>query len=244
MQPFYRAIPSACVAALMFGSQVGPSDAELNLCKWPKLFFVGVPDHCLAGMSSETFYLVTATAFILTAIWGLRPLASARMFQSPKPLSASGWQSQTRDLVSPSIISQASAAPLKIECDVWLSDAMWRAFLGFWGNIPNDGVLSFKITESEKQRFAMLIIGEFRQRAFDGELPVWGRRKDSSILEPVPRNFWASNQIDHIAVATASHPDEVKACAQNPLAKPDTSGDWHYFMTSKAVIEQLYPSQK
>jgi hypothetical protein len=125
------------------------------------------------------------------------------------------------------------------ERDVWLREAVWRAFLKIW-HVPEGG-LRPGISESEKQRFAMLVIGEFRQLASEGKLPIWGRKKDSLIWEPLPRDFWTSNQIDHIAIATAAHPDEVKACSANPLTKPDTSGNWSHFMTSKAAIEQLYP---
>jgi hypothetical protein len=220
----------------MFGSQVGPSDAELNLCKWPKLFLAGIPDHCLAGMSSETFYLVTATAFILTVIWGLWPFASSFVFQS---LSASGGQAQKREPALPSAPTQSTKAPLTPECDVWLSEAIWRAYIGTW-YVPPEG-LGQNISESEKQRFAMLVIREFRQRAFDGSLPVWGWRGDTTIWAEAPRDFWTDNQIDYIQVAKPDHPDEIRARADNPLRQPNTSGDWHHFMTSKAVIERLYP---
>jgi hypothetical protein len=124
--------------------------------------------------------------------------------------------------------------------DIWLSAAMWRAFLRT-DYIPEGGVSSLEITEPEKQRFSMLIIDEFRQLAFDGKLPIWGRGKDHFILETVPRDFWRRNQIDHVAVARVDHPEEVKACAVRPWEKPDTSADWRHFKTSKAVIEKLYP---
>jgi hypothetical protein len=90
----------------------------------------------------------------------------------------------------------------------------------------------------------MLIIGEFRQLAFDRKLPIWGRRNGSSILEPVPSDFWIRNQINHIQVAGVDHPEEVNACAEKPWEKPDTSGDWRHFMTSKAAIERLYPTPR
>jgi hypothetical protein len=93
--------------------------------------------------------------------------------------------------------------------DIWLSVAMWRAFLRT-DYIPEGGVSSLEITEREKQRFSMLIIGEFRQLALDGELPIWGRGKDPFILGPVPRDFWRRNQIDHVAVARLDHPEEVR----------------------------------
>jgi hypothetical protein len=232
MRSFWRAIPSTCVAAIVFGSKIGPSDAELNLCKWPKLFWSGVPDHCLAGMSSETFYLVAVTAFILTVMWGLWPFVSAFVLQSPKPISASGGQTQKRESILPSAITQSTPATMADKPDIWLSNAMWRAFLRT-DYIPEGGVSSIEITEPEKQRFVMLIIDEFRQLAFDGKLPIWGRGKDPFILGPVPRDFWRRNQIDHVAVSRVDHPEEVKACAVRPWEKPDTSADWHHLRQAK-----------
>jgi hypothetical protein len=135
--------------------------------------------------------------------------------------------------------STQSAKSLPIEYDVWLRDAIWRAYIGIW-YVPPEG-LGQNISESEKQRFAMLIIREFRQLAFDGKLPIWGRRKNSTIWQEVPQGFWSDNQIDYIRIAAGDAPDQVMAKADNPWKKPDTSGDWHHFMTSKVVIERLYP---
>jgi hypothetical protein len=219
MRSFRRAIPSACVAALVFGSQIGPSDAELNFCKWPKLFWSGVPDHCLAGMSSETFYLVAVTAFIITVMWGLWPFVSAFVFQSLNPITASCGQTQKREPTLPSAPTQSTPATTTDKPDIWLSNAMWRAFLRT-DYIPEGGVSSLEIKEPEKQRFVMFIIGEFRQQSFDGELPIWGRKNGSSILEPVPSDFWRRNQIDPIQVARVDHPEEVRACAEKPWEKP------------------------
>lgn len=243
MRSFSRAIPSACVAAIMFGAQVGPSDAELNLCKWPKLFWFGVPDHCLAGISSETFYLVAATAFILTAIWALWPFAYSFVFQSPNSLPASGGQTQRREPepALPITNTQSIKAPLTIERDVWLSDAIWRAYLGIWHIPPGEGLQELNVSESEKRRFAMLVIRDFRQIASEGTLPIWGWKGTSTLWEKVPNEFWKNNHIEYIQVATNGPQDEIKAQAENPYEQ-DTSKDWHHFMTSKAVIEQLYPS--
>ena len=239
MRAFYRAIPSACVAALMFGSQVGPSDAELNLCKWPKLFLDTVPDHCLAGTSSETFYLVTATAFIFAVIWGVWPFVSARVFRPLETLSATDGQPLKREPDSRNA-SPPTTAPPTIERDVWLSDAIWRAYLGIWHIPLGEGILELNVSESEKQRFAMLVIRDFRQIAFEGKLPIWGWKGDLTLWEEVPRDFWSKNHIEYIAVATNVPQDEIKAQADNPY-KSDTSQEWHHFMTSKAAIEQLYP---
>jgi hypothetical protein len=212
MRPFSRAIPSAFMALVNLGLQVsGYTNFGLACVLW-------------------------AIAAIL-AFWGVLPwLAGLRL----KPVSATSERPPQRAGHADATPSQGTHAP-KVEPDIWLSNAMWRAFLRT-DYIPEGGVSNLKITEPEKQRFVMFIIGEFRQRSFDGEIPVWGR-KDSSNLEPVPREFWRRNQIDPIQVARVDPPEEVKACAERPWEKPDTSGDWHHFKTSKAVIERLYPTE-
>jgi hypothetical protein len=132
--------------------------------------------------------------------------------------------------------------PLTVERDVWLRDAIWRAFRGTW-SVPEGGIAPLGLGESENQRFAMLIIDDFHQLAFEGKLPIWGRRKGSFIWEPIPHDFWAQNHIDHIPVMSADPQEDIKAMPENPWKKPDTSGDWRHFMTSKVVIEQMYPTQ-
>jgi hypothetical protein len=175
-----------------------------------------------------------AIAAIL-AFWGVLPwLAGLRL----KSVSATSEPPQR--------VGYADAAPsqgahaLEVEPDSWLSDAMWWAFLRTW-DVPPGGMVSLNSGESENQRFAMLIIQEFPQLAFDEKLPIWGRRKDSFRWEPIPPDFWSHNHIDHILVMSADPQEDIKAIPDNPWEKPDTSGDWHHFKTSKAVIERLYP---
>jgi membrane protein implicated in regulation of membrane protease activity len=184
------------------------------------------------------FYLACAlwAIAVVLALWSMVPWLAGLWLT---PLSANE-QPHKMGRDTPAAPSQI-APTLDGEPDIWLSNAMWRAFLRT-DYIPEGGVSSIEITEPEKQRFVTLIIDEFRQLALDGKLPIWGRGKDPFILEPVPRDFWRRNQIDHVAVARLDHPEEVKACAVRPWDKPDTSADWHHFKTSKAVIERLYPS--
>jgi hypothetical protein len=173
----------------------------------------------------------------LLALWGARPWLYELW---PKAILATEGQPKERKEGLPNAPTKSIQVESAIERDVWLRDAVWRAFLLTW-YVPEGGIVPLDVGESEKRRFAMLIIGEFRQLAFEGKLPIWGRRKDSSIWEPVPHDFWTRNQINYIQVARADPPEDVKACDEKLLEKPDTSGDWRHFMTSKSVIERLYP---
>jgi hypothetical protein len=168
------------------------------------------------------------------ALWGARPWLAELW---PKTIAATGGQLAKRE---PDSQSAPTPAVPKFERDVWLGDAIWRAYLGIWHIPLGEGILELNVSESEKQRFAMLVIREFRQIAFEGKLPIWGWKGDSTLWEEVPRDFWSKNHIEYIAVATNVPQDEIKAQADNPY-KSDTSQEWHHFMTSKAAIEQLYP---
>jgi hypothetical protein len=190
-------------------------------------------------VSGYTNLYLACTLWVIAgglALWGARPWLSELW---PKPLLAPTVGKQEPDLPS---ASTQGTAKLVIEPDEWLRDAIWRAYIGTW-YVPPEG-LGQNTSESEKQRFVMLIIREFRQRASDGRLPVWGWSKGYTLWEEVPREFWRDNHIDHISVARADHPEDVKARPEQLLMKPDTSADWSHFKTSKAVIERLYPTPR
>jgi hypothetical protein len=210
MRPFYRAIPTVCMALVNIGLQVsGYTNFGLACVLW-----------AIAGA---------------LALWGAGPWIAELW---PKTILAVDGQPKQREQDFPP--TQITKASPPIERDVWLRDAMWRAFLRTW-HVPDGGIVPLPVGESENQRFAMLIIEEFRQSAFEGKLPIWGRRKGSFIWEPIPSDFWAHNHIDHVLVMSADPREDIKAMPENPWNKPDTSGDWRHFMTSKAVIERLYP---
>jgi len=180
-----------------------------------------------------------AAACCVVAAFGVwtQPKVSAWLLAWPRGLE-DGSQLPPKIVVHNAPDSQPSS---DIKRDVWLSDAIWRAYLGAWHIPPGDGLLELNVSESEKRRFAMLVIRDFRQIASEGTLPIWGWKGTSTLWEKVPNEFWKNNHIEYIQVATNGPPDEVKAQAENPYEQ-DISKEWHHFMTSKAVIEQLYPS--
>src|SRR6185312_13117494 len=71
-------------------------------------------------------------------------------------------------------------APPTPRPDVNLSNAIWRAYLGRW-SLPIKSVGEYG--QEEAQRFYDLVEKDFRQKAFDGELPIWGKRQGSSLVE-------------------------------------------------------------
>jgi len=198
MRPFYRAIPSVCMALVNIGLQV----------------------------SGYTNFGLACTLWVIAgalALWGARPWIAELW---PKPLSATDGQPRKREAGLPNAPTQSIRVELAIERDVWLRDAMWWAFLRTW-YVPHGGIISLNVGESENQRFATLVTDEFRQLAFEGKLPIWGRRKGLFIWEPIPPDFWAHNHIDYVLVLRADPQEDIKAMPDNPW-KPDTSGGWRH----------------
>src|SRR2546429_5701449 len=52
--------------------QVGPDDAILNFCKWPRKI-VALPENCLPGISASESYLLAALLVFISLLWFGRP---------------------------------------------------------------------------------------------------------------------------------------------------------------------------
>lgn len=84
--------------------------------------------------------------------------------------------------------SSADASCGEPRRDVWLYDAIWRAFTGVWAR-PVMDLSGPGIGPSESQRLYDLIV-DLRQKAFEGDIPVWAKRAGSNLWETVPRETW------------------------------------------------------
>jgi hypothetical protein len=122
--------------------------------------------------------------------------------------------------------------------DVSLAGALWRAFDGDWMNIrPPQGQL-------EERRFERTA-DQIRQHAFDGTLPVWGRRKGSNLFEQIPREFWINHAIESSFSRTTKAERNLWVYVTHPLVVGDVTGArtaaWEEFMTSTDAVENLWP---
>jgi hypothetical protein len=135
------------------------------------------------------------------------------------------------------VSSKFGTSPSPSKPDVNLSNAIWRVFLGEW-TLPTKSVGEYG--EKESQRFLKLVHEEFRQKAFDGELPVWGRRDGSTLVEPVPREFWHDHHVHYLTMNLAGGPD-VDIVHEHSLA---TVRDWRDLRTSKDCIDRLYGGEE
>jgi hypothetical protein len=118
--------------------------------------------------------------------------------------------------------------------DVWLTDAIWRVFLGTW-NLP-PYVDRAPEGKSENQRLYDLVTDEFRQAAFDGYLPIWAKRSNSSLWEVVPPEFWKDCQISYLT-AHREEPTKLSAETWSPSRAAQQTNEWREFMTSKMAVD-------
>jgi hypothetical protein len=49
--------------------QVGPDDAVLNFCKWPRKFAPSLPENCLPGLSATGLYAIAAVLVCFGVVW-------------------------------------------------------------------------------------------------------------------------------------------------------------------------------
>jgi hypothetical protein len=72
----------------------------------------------------------------------------------------------------------------------------------------------------------------FLQAAADGLVPIWGKRENWAVHQPIPRDYWYQNRIDWFSL--------LKGDAKSESSTHTFQGD-HYLslMTSKAAVEAL-----
>jgi hypothetical protein len=129
-----KIIPALCGTALMFGAQVGPSDAEANLCKWPRGIWPSMRADCLHGIDPLWIYAVAAALIIGGLIWAGLPLAkrlfrhasariqptTLRLSSSPSPKSDKSFEIIVSsgglfEVLAPSGVNMARVIRVKIE---------------------------------------------------------------------------------------------------------------------------------
>jgi len=126
----------------------------------------------------------------------------------------------------------------KIDRDVWLADAIWRAYLGKWER-PDHDLNGPGVGEESAQRLHDIVVNEIRQFAFEGKLPIWGKRRGSSLWEPVPKEFWKDNRVNYLTII---HDDPTKILVEGTerFARND---EWQELMTSWQRVEYLWPQE-
>ncbi|MGQ0677592.1 MAG: hypothetical protein ACT4N4_16105, partial [Rhodospirillales bacterium] len=63
-----RLSPTAVGGAIVAMSQVGPEEAEINLCKWPRKIF-NMPEACLHGFPSDLLLIIATLIAMGGVVW-------------------------------------------------------------------------------------------------------------------------------------------------------------------------------
>ena len=126
----------------------------------------------------------------------------------------------------------------KIERDVWLADAIWRAHLGKWGR-PDRDLSGPGVGLDAAQMLHDIIVGEVRQFAFEGKLPVWGKRRGSTLWESVPKEFWKDNRVNYLTIIR----DDPALILIEGIPRHERNDEWQELMTSWQSVEYLWPKK-
>jgi hypothetical protein len=182
-----------------------------------------------AAMMVAPDYLHLTGYFVPLTFWGGIALASGLIFIA----AVIAWRGERMD--DGSAVSPHSNAPRNVP----LLDAIWRAHLGRWGDRVDYG------SDFQAKAPFYKTVSAIRQMARDGKLPVWGTKKGQATpFEPIPLSFWSSHDIEAGYVIIPSVEDtwvyvtEPTKIGQTRSARTQ---DWTNFMTSRDVVEKLWP---
>jgi hypothetical protein len=131
--------------------------------------------------------------------------------------------------------------------DVLLGDAIWRAFLKSWDKPPHSPN-PYSIQEPwpgywhQVNDFTMKAV---RQSAFDGQLPVWGRKTENSVAErlaepvrqAIPADYWEYYWVPVPAILSS---DTEKVVTQADPHR-ENKVHWRDLWTHRATVEKLWP---
>lgn len=112
--------------------------------------------------------------------------------------------------------------PLEQTRDVSVDKALAYMVFGSWDREFYEVVSSKPSTGAAKY-------DAFLQAAADGEVPVWGRKDEGGVHEPIPAEYWRDHRIDWLGMMR-----------DNPCTERGTPGPrYDALMTSKAAVERL-----
>jgi len=65
----WRLVPAALSLAVPTMMQVGPDDAVLNFCKWPRKLAPSLSENCLLGATANDVYVAIVLLFCASVLW-------------------------------------------------------------------------------------------------------------------------------------------------------------------------------
>jgi len=205
-----------------------------GLMAWKRDLFIAFIAGCLCWLFLPEQKAVSEITAIVIAV-----VAAVLIF----PLFEFGWNY----LKAPEriLLDQVAALETKVELfepsqdgskpdkhNVWLLDAIFYAGTKEW-NAPSINIYNADGDLIDAVSSAM---DEIRQRAYDGDLPIWGRNDFSGVLILIDKKYWERYRFDWFQVLI-DKPDEFstehsKGVNDQPIYKN--------LRTSKSKVEELW----
>jgi hypothetical protein len=193
--------------------------------------------HTLAEMIERFGSVGFPALAAIAVVWFLSSYISAQA--KAEVASQPGLQSNSRAVTRQAAPSFDSSWTR----DVTMLDALWRAFSGEWGVRPQ-----FSPSDHDSPEITRLwAVGDrLRQQAFEGKLPVWGRRRSrppSTLYEQIPETFWSNHAID-CGYSANSRAQDFWVYVTHPLVVGEVPNArtlaWEDFMTSRTAVDKLW----
>lgn len=194
------------------------TDIAKNLCQLTGPDTSDATKWCLANIApwvgDQAWLLVAALALLAFFSW----------FPEWWP-----WKKNS----SKPLINSAVLSVSPVVRDVWLLNAIHYVAFGSW---------QLKEWESLSGNIGKLsdASDKIRQRARDGDLPIWGSRSGSQVLNPIDAEFWAYHGIEWFSLLkgeTEELTTELKEVGYRSLVERQVR-----LMTSRTKVEELWPS--
>lgn len=188
------------LASLMFMSQISPNGVASNISAWAEMVGLKKISLELAPLKWDQI--------IFWPAWGLALLYCLFLL----------WRQQK------SAKNEVYYHSLSVERDVWLYDAIWRAYTGQWDYYPQN-------VDAEKLYKA--VAANMRQYAYEGKLLIWGKKTPRSVWELLDSHLWKHFDLDWVSFL--KHDKEKMAFKRGNISHTS-------LMTSRALVEKLWPS--
>ena len=116
--------------------------------------------------------------------------------------------------------------------DVWLLDAVYYIGFGTWAPIEWDDL------QGQTNRLGG-VPEDIRQRALDGDLPIWGREGFAGPLDLLPKKYWKYYGFDWFSLL-GDEPEEFQTEIKENVSTISI-GVCRSLKTSKSKVEELWP---
>ncbi|MFY9640552.1 MAG: hypothetical protein ACLP02_01940 [Rhodomicrobium sp.] len=134
----------------------------------------------------------------------------------------------------------------KVVADTWFQHATFYVAFGKW---PDPSKPVFKLPNSQvptEENIELLdTLKDMHQKAFDGELSVWGKRPmtvtslavPNALFKPIPKEEWDKHRVEYMDLINPDEPSRV----HTSIDFVQINNAWCELKVSRAQVEGLWP---